>query len=222
MRTGGAPPFPGRPYGHTRHGGPALPAIGAPRPIRRCRERAPTGPARARSRRARAAARPGRGWLTGVVCVPPCRCAVLDSTRRDATPFWTRPAPALSPPVVVSWMGVCWRSLQPAWVGTGNVEWGLQLHGKKMIRRDGSRRNGLERLASQAGRRGGCPRLTCPPGVTSHAQGQAEALAGGVPPAFAPVRRTRHASSHPHVRTGAWGGTIVICGFFYPIYYVCF
>ena len=115
--------------------------------------------------------------------------------------------------------GVCWwRSLQPAWVGTGNVEWGRQ--GKKMIRRDGSRlvATALERLGV-AGR-------TARPMLTADAHpilpvgrhvpwaggGRWRALAGGVPPAF-----VRHGPAHaarietPHMYRAHVGH--VICGF---------
>ena len=66
-----------------------------------------------------------------------------------------------------------------------------------MIRRDGTRRNGLQRLAwrdgdADGGRRTRPPLSRPDPGVTSH--GQAQALARGLTSPFAPVRRTERAT----------------------------
>jgi hypothetical protein len=89
------------------------------------------------------------------------------------------------------------------------VDWGRTLQGKKIR----GRRNSLEhlrrRLDGEADADADAPHpSTAHPGVTSHGQGQADALVGfPVPlPLLAPVRRTRHPSGHPRVQYRQHGG----------------
>ena len=92
-------------------------------------------------------------------------------------------------------------------VGTGNVGWGLAPAARKgqMIRRDGTRRNGMQRLAWRdgdvdGGRRTRPPLSRPDPGVTSHGHGQAVALAGGLTAhlAFAPVAGAAYGTGHTY------------------------
>jgi hypothetical protein len=124
--------------------------------------------------------------------------------RRDATPFWPpRPAAPCSPGVaVVEGAGgarVSSRACQRGGVGTGNVGWGRRRRRREamMIRRDGTRRNGLRRLAWRDGDAdGGRPPSPIPARPRRHVtwagpRGRRWRV-GSL--AFAPVRRTELAT----------------------------
>lgn len=174
-RTG--PRRPGRPYAHTRHGAaPSLPP-GPARPYAAAGAPAPTGAARARSRRARAG--PCRGHGRAVPCVqPPCRLRCAGAGGLDAT----------GPDAVFGG-----RDREARGAGPARRLWGCQRPAP--LRQRGGGELGTWGGGLQGGKARGFG-VTAPVATASGGRGwrggTAMPTAAGVPPAYLPRPASRH------------------------------